>query len=347
MAKFVWTRTRLVVTGLIGALVLGGGAIYWKLFGGKAKELKPGEYVVGATESSDLATENTEVLEMEEEEREQLVVVRNDDVEKAIEEIVKRTGDFDFIKPGQTVLVKPNLNSGNPYPATTNPVVVAKVVELAYQKGAKKVIVGDFSGIGNPGTMRNFKSSGILGAASDAGAEVLAFDEVGEWEKVKPQGATHWPNGFKISKLLFEVDHLISLPVLKRHVLADYTLALKNMVGIISAADRLLLHASKDLPEKIAEISLVVKPSIIIVDGTKGFISGGPDVGEAVEINTFVGTFDPVAADIAGLNILKEHGAKLKEPEPWNQRQVRQALKSRLNILSKEEIKKQIEEQVS
>jgi hypothetical protein len=92
MAKFVWTKTKLVITGLIGTLVLGGAGLYWKLFGGTARELKPGEYVVGTTESSDLATEDTEALEMKKEERERLVIVSNDDVEKAIEEIVRRTG---------------------------------------------------------------------------------------------------------------------------------------------------------------------------------------------------------------------------------------------------------------
>lgn len=336
MAGLVWNRTKVIVSGLIAALVLGGTGLYWKFFGGQVKELKEGESVVG-----DL----TEKKEERRVEKEQLVIVKNRNPEEAVEEIIQRTGGFDFIKPGQTVLVKPNLNSGNPYPATTNPAVVAKVVELAYQKGAKKVFVGDFSGVLNPGTMKNFKTSGILAAATAVGAEVVAFDEIGEWIRVKPESATHWPKGFRLPKLLSEVDHVISLPVLKRHSLADYTLALKNWVGLLHKADRLLMHAASDLPEKIAEISLAVKPSLIIIDGTKGFINGGPDTGEEVEINTFVGTFDPVAADVVGLNILKNHGAKLREPNAWNQRQIKQALESGLSTLSQKEIEEEMEKQ--
>lgn len=340
MARIVLSKTKIIITGLIGALVLGGVGIYWKLFGGN-KGAKRGEYIVEPREAGVKIKEEKPLAEEKKVEKEPVVVVKNQNAKEAVEEIVKKTGDFDFIKPGQTVLVKPNLNSGNPFPATTNPAVVAKVVELVYKKGAGKVIVGDFSGLGNPGTMRNFKTSGIFEAAERAGAQVLAFEK-GEWTRVKPEGATHWPDGFRIPKLLSEIDHLISLPVLKRHVLADYTLALKNLVGLLHGDDRLLMHASKDLPEKIAEISLAVKPAIIIVDGTKGFISGGPDVGEAVEINTFVGTSDPVAADIAGLTILKRHGAQLKEPDIWNQRQVKQALRVGLNTLSKEEIEEAV-----
>ena len=55
--------------------------------------------------------------------------------------------DFSWLSKGDSVFIKPALNSGNPYPATTNPIAIGAMVELLKEKGARRVIVGDMSGI--------------------------------------------------------------------------------------------------------------------------------------------------------------------------------------------------------
>ena len=41
--------------------------------------------------------------------------------------------DFSWLSKGDSVFIKPALNSGNPYPATTNPIALGAMVELLRQ----------------------------------------------------------------------------------------------------------------------------------------------------------------------------------------------------------------------
>ena len=74
---------------------------------------------------------------------------------------------------GSTVLVKPNVVSGEPSPATTSPEVVKAIVKLLRDAGAKKVYVGDMSALLTLPTRRNMEKTGILRATQEAGAEAL------------------------------------------------------------------------------------------------------------------------------------------------------------------------------
>jgi len=85
---------------------------------------------------------------------------------------------------GKSVLVKPNVVGGNGHPTTTNPAVVAAVVSVLYEEGARKVYVGDMSALIRGSTAKNMERSGILAAARGAGAEPLfcmpsMFDSLG------------------------------------------------------------------------------------------------------------------------------------------------------------------------
>ncbi len=64
-------------------------------------------------------------------------------MEAAIRQAAERVGDFGWLSRGDAVFIKPALNSGMPYPATTNPVAVAAMIKLLFEKGAGRVIVGD------------------------------------------------------------------------------------------------------------------------------------------------------------------------------------------------------------
>ena len=90
-------------------------------------------------------------------------------VNKAIELLggIKR-----FVKPGETVAIKPNVAFASPpmLGATAHPELVAEVVRLCYKAGAKRVYVTD-NPINDPASC--FTLSGIRKAASRAGAKVI------------------------------------------------------------------------------------------------------------------------------------------------------------------------------
>ena len=65
----------------------------------------------------------------------------------AIRQAAEAATDFSWLSRGDSILIKPVVNSGNTYPATTNPIGMKAVIGLLKEKGAKQIIVSDMSGI--------------------------------------------------------------------------------------------------------------------------------------------------------------------------------------------------------
>lgn len=332
MAAEVSRRMKITIAVLAGMLATGIFYAYQKIFGGRALNLSESQFIVG---------EESKIMVSPQKEKEKIMAVAYaESPALGIAQVIKRTGDLDFIKPGQKVLIKPNVNSDDPAPGTTHPESLAEVVRLAKAKGAY-VIVGDRS---NPRwkTIPAMKKTGLYEAAQKAGAdEIVGFEEE-EWIRVAPEKAINWPNGFRIPERLKEVDHVISVPVLHTHSITGYSLAIKNLVGLIHPTDRMLFHASPNRDKMIAEISLAIRPSLTVIDGTRAFIEGGPSRGTLAGTKVYLSSKDVLTADAVGFSLLKKHGAKLFWDNPWEGGQVKHFLGLGLNQFSKEEIQEEI-----
>ena len=282
-------------------------------------------------------------------------LARGESVSEAVRKAVALAGGMGFIRSGDTVLVKPNVNTADPYPGTTNPEVVHEVVKLVWEQDPAMVIVADRSSMGVPyDTMDAMKSLGLYEAAKEAKAEVMSFD-YDKWTLTNPPRADHWQEnrGFHIPALLGKVDKIIGIPVIKTHSIAYFTMSLKLFIGLIHINDRYLMHGKhtsyraiararaqgkeppKDLPDTysifarmIAETGLAVNPSLIVMDGTKAFISGGPARGNEVEPNLIVASRDRIANDVTGLAILKKYGTedRIQQKSVWEQVQIKRAV---------------------
>ena len=270
-------------------------------------------------------------------------IARGDSIHDAVAQAVGLAGGLGFIKPGQTVLVKPNVNSADPCPGTTNPQVLYEVVRLVWERDPKRVIVGDRSWY-RATTRECMKKTGIYDAANEARAEVVYFED-GPWRRVRPEGAKHWGKGFSVTGFLSVPDHIITLPVLKTHRLATFTMALKNSVGFIPPEERLETlhsqsHAEPRFGSLIAEINLAVNISFVIMDGTRAFVSGGPSTGEVAEPGLMVATSDRIANDAVGLAILKVLGSTpaIMEKSVWEQPQLKRAVELGLGVKGAAEI---------
>lgn len=335
MAKIIFSKTAAIaMTALVA--VLGVALFLWQIFGGKAHRLKEGEFI--NIKKSELKEKTDK--EIQKERKEQIAVAYNESPTLGIREVILKTGNLDFIREGDRVLIKPNVNSDAPTPGTTNPEVIAEIVRLAKARGAY-VIVADHS---NPrwDTMEAMEKLGIVKAVKSAGAdEVLGLEDYG-WTRIEPEKASHWPRGFRVSKIVFDVDHIINVPNLHTHFITGHSLALKNLVGLVHPTDRYFFHASSNINQMIAEISLAIRPAINLIEGSKSFLKEGPFEGEVGEPKVYLASFDPVAADILGLELLLKHGAKPKYPDIYENPQTKRALELGLNILKKEEIEEKI-----
>jgi uncharacterized protein (DUF362 family) len=84
----------------------------------------------------------------------------------------------------------------------------------------------------------------------------------------------------------------------------------------------------KNLEEKLTEINLVWQPDLIIMDGRKAFVSGGPEQGELAEPGIIMASGDIVAIDLEALKILQSYPAKNRlEGDPVDLPQIATALK--------------------
>jgi uncharacterized protein (DUF362 family) len=205
-----------------------------------------------------------------------------------------------FVSRGDVVVVKPNIGWDRMpiHAANTNPDVVAAVIKLAYDAGAKKVVVADGS-CNDPN--RCFQRSGIWRASYDAGAEVVLPQEH-RFRTMRLRGdlLDEWP----VFTTLVDADRVISVPVAKHHNLAKYTAAMKNWYGVLGGR-RNRLHQSIDL--SIADLATFMRPSLVVVDAWRVLVRNGPQGGnidDARDMHTVVATVDQVAADAFGCTLI-------------------------------------------
>ena len=260
-----------------------------------------------------------------------------DSIEKKVNTAVELAGGLGFIRKGSIVLLKPNLNTGDPNPASTNPEVVRHVIRMVRKQNPSAILVGDRSSFWTD-TINCMKQNGVYDIAGEEGAELYPF-EADEWIKVRPELAHNWKNGFTIPKGINMVDYIISLPVVKTHSIATFTMAIKNWVGILQPKERTVdLHMFNNKKDifgyMLAELHLARVPDFIIMDGTRAFVDGGPTEGTAVDANVIVASDNIVANDICGLAILKSLGTnkRIQDRSVWDHPQIARAVELGLGI---------------
>ncbi len=264
-------------------------------------------------------------------------------VKLAVRAVAEATTDFSWLSKGDAVFIKPALNSGNPYPATTSPIAIGAMVELLKEKGAHRVIVGDMCGIehvklspeGATGSSRRLmEASGMARAVQAAGAEIHFFEEAG-WDAFyedAPAAGSHWKRGLMMPNILKEVQHIILMPRCGRHVLAGSTLGLKAAVGYWRTDTRLEYHRdASTFQEKTAEGNTVEtlrkKQRLVLSTADKILTSFGPDEGHVYqpENGLVMASESVVAHDMVSLAWLVENRRniplagmeRLKDGSPW------------------------------
>ena len=221
-------------------------------------------------------------------------------VVKLTEQTVQAMGGISrFVKRGDVVWIKPNIGWDRTpeLAANTNPDLVATLVRLCYDAGAKKVKVGD-----NPCDLpaKAYASSGIADAAKQAGAEVIFLDRERFRETdIKGERVKSIP----VFPELVESDVVINVPIAKHHVLATVTLCMKNYMGVIE--NRRLFH--QDIPTCLADITRFMRPTFCILDCTRIMLNHGPKGGNLEDVQvklTLAAGTDIVALDAFGAEIL-------------------------------------------
>lgn len=247
------------------------------------------------------------------------------DLKQAIAKAVEEIGGFGkFINKGEVVFLKPNFNTADPFPASTDRGFLKAVVELVYECGAKLVMIGESSTM----TLNSRKVMEQLDIFSLEKAKLsprIYPLEGGEWVKKEiPQGK--YLESVHLPEILDRADKVIFLPCLKTHKYAQFTGSLKLAVGLMKPIERVGLHA-RNLQEKIAELNTLFRLALIIMDARKCFINQGPSEGELAEPELILASENRVAIDVEGIKIIQSYkNNSLAGIDPWQLPQIKRAV---------------------
>ncbi|MCK5529514.1 MAG: DUF362 domain-containing protein [Kiritimatiellae bacterium] len=218
------------------------------------------------------------------------------DMQAVVEKLLADIGGIEkFVKPGQKVLLKPNmLTARTPEQATTtHPEVVRAVIRIVKAQGAI-VSVGD-----SPANITKISelwdTTGIKKVCDEEGVPLLNFENAGS------ETLTIYGTSINIAKPVMEADVIITLPKVKTHVLTTYTGAVKNLYGTIPGFQKTMIHKMFPKPNAfgrfIAALYDEICPQLAIADGILGMDGEGPSGGNPFQLNFLAASADSAALD--------------------------------------------------
>jgi uncharacterized protein (DUF362 family) len=230
-----------------------------------------------------------------------LAVTHGKDPEKMVRAAVDRIGGIRrFIKPGERVLIKPNVawDRQPEQAANTNPLVVQAVVKLCLEAKAASVWVTDVPVNDAP---RTFARSGIEDAVKRAGG-MIKFTSESDFVSTDIRGEALgvWP----VSMFYHHVDKVINMPIVKHHSLSKCTMSMKNLYGVLGGR-RNRLHQA--INTSIADLATAIRPTFTLLDATRVLKRNGPTGGDLADVaveNTVIAGVDIVAVESYGVRFL-------------------------------------------
>ena len=214
-----------------------------------------------------------------------------------------------FIQRGDRVLLKVNAAFASPplLGATTHPDLVVELARLCYDAGAAEVVVTD-NPINDPESC--FAWSG-LGSAAQAGGARLALPRPSEFQPATLRGGALLRNWPLLIGPFRGITKLIGVAPVKDHFRSGASLTLKNWYGLLGGR-RNLFH--QDVHTLIGELAQLVRPTLVVLDGTVSMRANGPTGGSPDDLaptRTLILATDGVAADAFGATLLGRRVAEL------------------------------------
>lgn len=238
------------------------------------------------------------------------------EVEAAFQQCMADLGGMErFVRPGQKVLVKVNLLKKNvpDEHTTTHPAVVRAVVRSLQAAGVTNIVLADSPG--GPFTVGRLKSiyqaSGMSQVAEETGAKL-------NWDTGKEE--VYYPDGVILKQVTLctfvrWADVVIDCAKLKTHGMTGYTGAVKNLFGCIPGTTKVEYHYRmpklKDFSQMLLDLSLLVSPTLSVIDAIWGMEGDGPSAGHPRKIGALIAADHPTGADMAGITLIGQRPADI------------------------------------
>lgn len=239
-----------------------------------------------------------------------LIAAKTYDIEalhQSLVEVLAPLGGMSyFVKPGDRVLLKPNLLTGSKptKECITRPEIVYCVARLVQAAGGHP-FVGDSPAFGSARGVA--KTNGLLEWAKKANLPIVELH--GQRYEVDSEAAGEGFDNFLLSKEAMDADVIINLPKVKSHVQMTITLGVKNLFGCVPGKMKAWWHmeAGKDaqrFSSMLVETALMIAPELTIIDGIVGHEGNGPSGGEPRELGVLGASANVFALDRAMVDVL-------------------------------------------
>ncbi|MBO8126367.1 MAG: DUF362 domain-containing protein [Firmicutes bacterium] len=232
-------------------------------------------------------------------------------VRAGLDRLLQSLGGWDqYVRPGQTVLLKPNMiGPRTPDKAATTHPVLLKVIAAKLEELGCTVWIGDSAGgaIGGVApTAQALKVCGYVDAARASGAEIKNFDASGV-VKVESK-LLDFVGSYYLAAPPFKADVVINLPKLKTHSAAVYTGALKNLFGLVPGLAKAEFHrqapTNEEFAKVIVDINLNTPVALTVMDAVVGMEGAGPTAGDPREVGLLLASSDRVALDAVAARLI-------------------------------------------
>ncbi len=231
-----------------------------------------------------------------------LVAVKGEDPVAMFDEGIQALGGMErYVKPGQSVVIKPNIgwDAIPERAANTNPELIGRIVKRCLEAGADSVSVFDNT---CDEWKKCYANSGIEKEVEAAGGTIVPGNSESYYRDVEIPGGKSL-TAAKVHELILDSDVFINVPVLKSHGSAKLTIAMKNLMGVVW--DRRFWHQN-DLHQCIADYTTFRKPDLNIVDAYRVMKRNGPrgvSVEDVVKYDSLLISSDIVAVDAAAAKV--------------------------------------------
>jgi len=222
-------------------------------------------------------------------------VKRGHDVTECVKSAIKDIGGIEsFVKKDDKVLIKVNICGGVPdrKGTFTSTKVADVLVDLVRGAGGVPTIADSdmiwtrFWPAATTSGWKEWAERKGVRLVNLADTEIAKFD----FGKDSVVGVDC------VSKEAIDADVIISVPVMKTHLLTAVTLGMKNMYGTFPEIDKAKYHR-EDIEEVIYWINKAFPPNLTVIDGSIGGEGIGPLSCEDVDFETIVVSNDVVTAD--------------------------------------------------
>jgi uncharacterized protein (DUF362 family) len=200
-----------------------------------------------------------------------------------------------FVKQGAKVVIKPNMSfaSGPRRASNTNPEVVREVARMCAEAGASRIAVLDYVLQSPNECLSRSRIPEICNGIPNTFVKAVQSKRFFRQVPV-PQGRQF--RSMDVISEVLDADVLIAVPVGKSHSGAQVSLSMKGMMGLIY--DRGSFHGRYNFDQAIVDMVTVLKPDLVVADGTRILSTGGPGgPGKVIPLNLVLASTDMVAAD--------------------------------------------------